>query len=97
VRGVKFMLIVATVKQRTPDLRTYDKRKLGPGNIRKIEESAGILLVKSLGSRNKMQYFGNSGEILLLTALSHPFPRWGKMLPPPSSPFSKNIGYLNKV
>jgi hypothetical protein len=30
-----------------------------------------------------MQYFGNSGEMLLLTAPPVPFPRWGKMLPPP--------------
>ena len=27
------------VKHRTPDLRTSDQRKLGPGNVRKIEES----------------------------------------------------------
>jgi hypothetical protein len=35
-----------------PDLRTSDKRKLGPGNVRKIEESARIMLVKSRGCRN---------------------------------------------
>jgi hypothetical protein len=40
------------VKHRTLDLKTSDKRKLGPGNVRKIEESARILMVKSRGCRN---------------------------------------------
>jgi hypothetical protein len=75
---------------------TLDK-KFGPENVRKIEESAGILLVKPQGCRNKMQYFGNRGEMLLLTAPSHPLPHWGKMLPPSLSRFSNNIGLLNEL
>jgi hypothetical protein len=38
------------VKNQTPDLRTSDQRKLGPENVRKIEESAATLLVKSWGA-----------------------------------------------
>jgi hypothetical protein len=38
------------VKHQTPDLRTSNKRNFGPGNVKKIEESAGILLVKSWGA-----------------------------------------------
>jgi hypothetical protein len=77
------------VKHGTPELGTSDQRKLGPGNLRKIEESAGTLLVKSWGCWNKMQYFGNSDEMLpfILTASPRPSlsPRWRKMLPPQST------------
>jgi hypothetical protein len=59
------------MKHRTPDLKTPDK-KPRTRNVWKIEESAGILLVKSQGCRNKMEYFGNYGEIILLSAPSHP-------------------------
>ena len=67
-----------TVNHRTSDLRTSGKRKLGPGDVRKTEESAEIMLVKSRGCQNKMQYFGNSGEMLLLAAPPTPFPPLGK-------------------
>jgi hypothetical protein len=62
------------VKNQTPDLIASDKKKLGPGHVQKIEESAKILLVKSRGCENKIIYFGNRGEMLLLTASFHPFP-----------------------
>jgi hypothetical protein len=39
----------ATVKRPTPDRRTPDK-KLGPGNVRKIDESARISLEKHVGA-----------------------------------------------
>jgi hypothetical protein len=96
------------VKHRIPDLKTSDERKLRPGNVRKIDESLGIFLVKSWGCRNlmvksrecwnKMQYFGNNGEMLLiLTDPSHPLPPPGLKTASSLKSILKNFGCLNKL
>jgi hypothetical protein len=55
--SIKLPLISsATVKYRTSDLRTPEQRKLGPGNVQKIEERAGTLLVNLVGCRNKIPF-----------------------------------------
>ena len=65
-------VINITATYEAPDQMTPDLFKFEPKMFRKFEKSAGILMVKSSGCRNWMQYFRNLWRFVTQTAAEKP-------------------------